>query len=52
MKKTSLKEYHVFFFTAIAFLFVFAQQDISGANELKFPGNEKLQVLWEFDSGG
>jgi hypothetical protein len=52
MKKTVLKKYHVLFFTAAAFLFVFSQQVISGINESKFPGNEKLQMLWEFDSGG
>ena len=39
MKTTLLKKYHVFFFTMITFLFVFARQDISGTNELKFPGN-------------
>lgn len=52
MNRTFLKKYHVFFFTAMAFLFVFMQQNISGTNESKFPGAEKLKMLWEFDSGG
>ena len=52
MTKTFFKKHNVFFFTAIAFLFVFTQQSISGTKASKFPGNEKLQMLWEFDSGG
>ena len=52
MKKTFLKKHNVLFLAAMAFLFVFAQQDINGTNESKFPGDEKLKILWEFDSGG
>jgi hypothetical protein len=52
MNRTLLKKYYVFFFTTIVFLLVFAQQHISGTNESKFPGNDKLKLLWEFDSGG
>jgi hypothetical protein len=51
-KKNFLKKHNVLFFAAMAFLFVFAQQDINGTNELKFHGNENLQLLWEFNSGG
>jgi hypothetical protein len=52
MKKTSVKKSFIFIFTAMVFLFVFAQQYMSGTSESKFPGSEKLQMLWEFDSGG
>lgn len=52
MTKIFKKKHNVLFFTAMTFLFVFAQQSISGTNESKFPGNDKLKLLWEFDSGG
>lgn len=52
MKKNFLKKHNVFFLAAMTFLFVCAKQDISGTKTSKFPGNEKLKMLWEFDSGG
>jgi len=52
MKKTFLKKHNVFIFAAMAFLLVSMQQNISGEKASKFPGDEKLQLLWEFDSGG
>ncbi|MGD2085578.1 MAG: hypothetical protein PVH61_05260 [Candidatus Aminicenantes bacterium] len=52
MTKKNLKKHNVLFLAAMTFLFVFVQQDISGANESKFPENGKIKMLWEFDSGG
>jgi hypothetical protein len=42
MKRILFGKYHVFIFTALAFLLLFGQQEI----------DQPLQMLWQFDSDG